>query len=97
MNTIHGRMREAEADSPRLHNKIKRLKTENQQLRLAAAEVIRISDRKHDAWDKLKTLLAKCPECGSDDYIQIDSEGDGVAPESTYFLCNDCGHASDPE
>jgi len=73
------------------------LKAENKAIRLAAAEVARISDRKHDAWDKLKALLAKYPKCGSDDYIQIDSEGDGVAPESTYFLCNDCGHVSDPE
>lgn len=118
MDTIHGRMREAESENKSLHNEIRRLqvvslnyytigidrflqlnrvKEENRQLRLAAAEVVRISDRKHDAWDKLKALLSVCPECGSEDYIQIDSEGDGVAPESTYFLCNDCGHASDPE
>lgn len=76
---------------------LNRVKDENLKLRLAATEVVRISDRKHDAWDNLKALLAKCPECGSQDYIQIDREGDMLAPEATYFVCNDCGHASDPE
>lgn len=39
----------------------------------------------------------ECPECGSRDYIQIDHEGDAVAPEATYWMCNDCGHMSAPE
>jgi hypothetical protein len=73
------------------------LKTYIKALRSVLVELIRISDRKHDVWDRAKWLLSKCPECGSDDFIQIDNEGDGVAPESTYFLCNDCGYASDPE
>lgn len=40
---------------------------------------------------------ARCPECGSPDYIRIDREGDMLAPEATYFVCNDCGHESDQE
>ena len=39
----------------------------------------------------------KCPICHSDDYIQIDHEGDMLAPEATYFVCNDCGYATEPE
>lgn len=79
------------------HDETSRIKEENRQLRSVLAKLVYISDRKHDVWDNAKALLAKCPECGSGDYIQFDNEGDGVAPESTYFLCNDCGHASDPE
>lgn len=48
----------------------------------------------------VKAIITKptqCPKCGSEDYIEIDSEGDGTKPESTFFLCNDCGHSSDPE
>lgn len=76
---------------------IMRLKAENKALRSVMAKLIYISDRKHDIWDNAKKLLATCPECGSEDYIQIDSEGDMLAPEATYFVCNDCGYASDPE
>lgn len=43
------------------------------------------------------TKPKECPECGSRDYIQIDHEGDAVAPEATYWMCNDCGHMSAPE
>lgn len=39
----------------------------------------------------------KCPICHSEDYIQINHEGDMLAPEATYFVCNDCGNVSDPE
>jgi len=41
--------------------------------------------------------LFNCPECGSPNWIQIDDEGNAVTPESTFFMCYDCGYASDPE
>jgi len=41
------------------HAECTRLKEENAQLREAAEEVIRISDRKHDAWDRLKEAIRK--------------------------------------
>ena len=94
------RLRNLEANTYELHEAadvMDRLQAENQALRSGMAKLICISDRKHDAWDNLKALLAKCPECGSQDYIQIDREGDMLAPEATYFVCNDCGYASDPE
>lgn len=78
-------------------SEIDRIKKENRQLRSVLAKLIWISDRKHDVLDLAKQLLPKCPECGSYDYIKIDIEGDSMAPESTYFLCNDCGYASEPE
>jgi hypothetical protein len=34
------------------------LQAQNEKMREAVSEVIRISDRKHDAWDKVKLLLA---------------------------------------
>ena len=100
VNELKTRLRNLEANTYELHEAadvIDRLQTENQALRSALAKVIKISDRKHDAWDAAKALLAKCPECGSPDYIRIDREGDMLAPEATYFVCNDCGHESDPE
>ena len=47
-------------------------------------------------YDKLNNVV-KCPMCDSEDYIQIDHEGDMLAPEATYFVCNDCGYVSEPE
>lgn len=62
-------------------------------------EGVRLGYRCYDGelLDDFIDKLAKCPQCGSFDYIQIDREGDMLAPEATYFVCNDCGHESDPE
>jgi len=42
-----------------LADKVLELETEIKNIKDAAKEVIRISDRKHDAWDKLKKLIKK--------------------------------------
>jgi phosphoribosyl 1,2-cyclic phosphodiesterase len=42
-----------------LADKVLELETEISNIKDAAKEVIRISDRKHDAWDKLKKLIKK--------------------------------------
>ena len=42
-----------------LADRVLELETKINNIKDAAKEVIRISDRKHDAWDKLKKLIKK--------------------------------------
>ena len=42
-----------------LQSQITELQAENERLREALEEVVRISDRKHDAWDRAKEALKR--------------------------------------
>jgi SMC interacting uncharacterized protein involved in chromosome segregation len=41
-------------------DEIERLREQNKALLEALKEVIKISDRKHEAWDKAKAAIARC-------------------------------------
>jgi geranylgeranyl pyrophosphate synthase len=61
-NTIGGEIMdpiETWHDAPTFEAMEKRIKEKYAALVEAAKEVARISDRKHDAWDKLKAALAE--------------------------------------
>lgn len=49
---------EYRAETVALSNQLVTFKAENEWIREAAREVLQISDRKHDAWDRLRATLA---------------------------------------
>lgn len=37
----------------------------------------------------------RCPKCNSDDYSKRHHEGNALAPDGSWFECNECGHKSE--